>query len=90
MGRSSLDRRSFMRFCSASGLAGTLFPGVLWAKIQERQEVTAEMVADAEKLAGLDFTPGEREAMLEGLEENLEAFEALRKPSTQCKVLVQP
>lgn len=72
------DRRAFVGYFSALGLGGTLFPGVLWARAQERQEVTAAMVADAEKVAGLSFSDAEREMMLEGLNRNLEAYEALR------------
>jgi Asp-tRNA(Asn)/Glu-tRNA(Gln) amidotransferase A subunit family amidase len=68
-----------MTRCSALGLGGTLFPGVLWAQAQERQEITAAMVAEAEKLAGLSFTPEEREDMLRGLNGNARAYEALRQ-----------
>ncbi|MBW3533975.1 MAG: hypothetical protein KY453_01955 [Gemmatimonadetes bacterium] len=72
------DRRAFVGYFSALGLGGTLFPGVLWSKAQERQEVTAAMVADAEKIAGLAFSDAEREMMLDGLNRNLEAYQELR------------
>lgn len=75
---SRLDRRSFMAWCSALGVAGTVFPGALWSRMQEAQEVTREMVADAEKLAGLNFTDEERELMLNGLTDNLRSYTALR------------
>lgn len=75
----SVDRRGFMAYMSALGLGGTLFPGVLWAHMQVRGEITAEIVADAGAVAGLDFTDEEREVMLEGLNTNLEAYEALRE-----------
>ena len=41
-----LQRRDFMKTCSAMGLAGTLFPGVLWAQAegQGAQRITKEMV----------------------------------------------
>jgi Asp-tRNA(Asn)/Glu-tRNA(Gln) amidotransferase A subunit family amidase len=74
-----LDRRSFMAYFSAAGLGGTLFPGVLWAKAQEAPTLTAEILEDAEKVAGLEFTDDERELMLQGLERNLRAYEALRE-----------
>ncbi|HSG09670.1 MAG TPA: amidase [Longimicrobiales bacterium] len=74
----ALDRRDFLAYFSAAGLAGTLLPGVLWAKMQEAGAVTAEVLAEAEKVAGLEFTEGEREMMLQGLNQNLESYEALR------------
>lgn len=77
---SSLDRRGFMAYFSALGLGGTLFPGVLWARAQQ-VEITREIVAEAEKVAGLEFTDEEREMMLRGLNGNLQAYEALRAQS---------
>lgn len=71
------DRRAFMAYFSAVGLSGTLLPGILWARLQE-SPLTSDMVADAEKLAGLTFTDAEREMMLEGLEDNRRAFLDLR------------
>lgn len=73
-----LDRRSFVAAFSAMGLGGTLLPGVLWAKSQEAGVVTREILMDAEKVAGLEFTDEERDMMLRGLDRNLEAYEALR------------
>ncbi|HZD05409.1 MAG TPA: hypothetical protein VE173_10835, partial [Longimicrobiales bacterium] len=70
-----------MGWFSALGLGGSLFPGVLWAKAQEAPEVTKEMVEEAEKVAGVEFTDEEREMMLRGLDDNLEAYRALREQS---------
>lgn len=67
-----------MAVFSAMGMGGTLLPGVLWARVQEAP-ITAEVLAEAEKLAGLEFTPEEREMMLEGLNQRLEAFQRLRE-----------
>ncbi|MEJ2540908.1 MAG: amidase [Gemmatimonadota bacterium] len=75
-----LDRRRFLSWFSSLGLGGTLLPGILWARMQEAQ-VTVEMVAEAEKVAGLSFSEKEREMMVEGLNGNLEAYEALRRQS---------
>ena len=79
MDTNGIDRRRFMEYFSAAGLGGTLLPGVLWAKAQEAGEVTKEILADAEKVAGLEFSDDEREMMLRGLERNLQAYEALRE-----------
>ena len=74
-----LPRRQFVAYCSALGLSGTLFPGALYAKVEADGEVTVEAIAAAEKLAGLQFTPEQRELMVEDLQENLESYEALRE-----------
>lgn len=76
---SSLDRRAFMAYFAGAGLAGTLLPGVLWAKVQEAGVVTREILTDAERVAGLSFTDEERDMMLRGLDGNLKAYEALRQ-----------
>lgn len=73
-----MDRRAFTGYFGALGLGGTLFPGVLWARAQEAGTLTPAVLADAEKVAGLEFTPEEREMMLEGLEGNLDAYRELR------------
>lgn len=73
-----LDRRHFLAWTSSLGLGGTLFPGVLWAETRSLPEITSEMVARAAEVAGLTFTDEEREMMLQGLEGNLQSYEALR------------
>ena len=74
-----LPRRQFIAYCSALGLSGTLFPGALYARVEDDGEITVEAIAAAEQLAGLSFTPEQRELMLEDLRENLESYEALRE-----------
>ncbi|MDT8367703.1 MAG: amidase [Longimicrobiales bacterium] len=73
------DRRAFLSWCTAAGLGGTLFPGALWARAQEAQEITRAMVADAEKIAGIEFSDEEREMMLQGLSRNASAYARLRE-----------
>lgn len=60
-------RRDFVTHFSALGVAGTLLPGVLWAKVVEGTEITAASVAAAEEIAGVQFTEAEREQLVEGL-----------------------
>lgn len=79
-----LDRRAFMAYCSALGLAGTVFPGALYAESRRADTasepaVTSEMIAAAAQIAGLDFTAEERAMMVEDLSENLEQYAALRE-----------
>lgn len=65
------DRRAFMSYFSSIGLGATLLPGVLWAQAgggqQPGPEITKEMIAGAEELAGLKFSDEERTAMVNGL-----------------------
>jgi Asp-tRNA(Asn)/Glu-tRNA(Gln) amidotransferase A subunit family amidase len=67
-----------MAHFAALGLGGTALPGALWALYEEKGLITKEMLPHAEALAGLEFTDAERELMLDGLNENLEAYEKLR------------
>ncbi len=75
----TLDRRAFMGYFSAAGLAGTLLPGVLWARAQEKGVITKALVADAEKVAGISFTDEEREMMLRGLDRDLDSYKKLHE-----------
>lgn len=69
MSETTYDRRAFMAYFSTLGLTTTLLPGVLWAQVQQPQgpEITKEMVADAEAIAGLSFTDEQRAAIAQGL-----------------------
>jgi Asp-tRNA(Asn)/Glu-tRNA(Gln) amidotransferase A subunit family amidase len=75
---SGLDRRSFMAYFSAVGLAGTAFPAALWARAQGQARITREMLPEAEAVAGVQFTEEERELMLRGLNQNLRSYERIR------------
>ena len=73
-----LDRRAFMAQLSVLGLGGA-FTDALWASAQEQERITPEIVRDAEAVAGLEFTEREREQMVRGLNQHLEAYEAIRE-----------
>jgi hypothetical protein len=74
-------RRSFLTYFSSLGLGATLFPGVLWGKLQEQKsaKVTKEMLREAASVAGLDFTEQQLDGMLDGVNKNLPRGEASRK-----------
>ena len=74
-------RRQFISYFSAAGLATTLLPGVLWAKLQQEgaARVTSGMLKDALAIAGLEFTDEQREQMLNGVNKNLERYAELRR-----------
>jgi Asp-tRNA(Asn)/Glu-tRNA(Gln) amidotransferase A subunit family amidase len=70
-----LDRRRFLALLSA--VAAT--PGVLAAEEAKKGTVTAEMLAQAEKVAGLELTGPERDLMLSGLDGQLADYRAIRE-----------
>jgi Asp-tRNA(Asn)/Glu-tRNA(Gln) amidotransferase A subunit family amidase len=74
-------RRRFMKHFAGAGLGATLAPGILWARIQDTgaQRVTLAMVTDALALAGVDATEAERQAMVNGANQALSRYEAVRK-----------
>jgi Asp-tRNA(Asn)/Glu-tRNA(Gln) amidotransferase A subunit family amidase len=76
----ALERRAFMTYFGGLGLSTTLFPGALWAQLQQQQQdrITKEMIRTAESLAGLEFTDEDREAMVRGVNRNARAYEEVR------------
>jgi Asp-tRNA(Asn)/Glu-tRNA(Gln) amidotransferase A subunit family amidase len=72
------DRRRFLAFCSAIGLGGAA-PELLWARAQDAGEITTDMLADAEAIAGIEFSDEERELMLRSVNSNLRRFRALHE-----------
>ena len=76
-------RRRFLAYFSGIGLTSTLFPGLLWGRMQEAADgrITPQMIRVAEQMAGLEFSAEERDAILERVNQNLERFEAMREIS---------
>lgn len=82
----SLDRRRFLSVCSRFGLASTLFPGALYtlaaqekAGSDENSKVTPEMIDAAAALAGITITAEQKQMMLDGLNQQRGAYDAIRK-----------
>ena len=71
------DRRSFLGYFSALGLGSTLLPGVLWAVVANGAEITAQSIAAAEEIAGIQFTDAQREAMVKDLQKQREQIDQL-------------
>lgn len=74
-------RRRFMTHFAGLGLGATLAPGILWARMQDQgaQRITLEMVTDALKLAGIEATDTERQGMVNGANQALARYEAVRQ-----------
>ena len=75
----AIPRRRFLSVLSSMGVSGGVFPGVLWAKVQDATEVTPEVIAEAEKVVGISFSPEERDLMVRRLRANRRSLEALRQ-----------
>ena len=78
--RLSLNRRRFLECFSASGLG--LMPGTLLAVAQDAQRITTEMLDAAGRIAGVSFTPEQRQAILARLNSSagpLPGFDVLRR-----------
>ncbi len=78
----AFNRRGFLQYFAASGLSSTLFPGALFALHQQQEEaasITVEMIAEAEQIAGLEFTDEQRLLMLEDLNEQLDQIISMRE-----------
>ena len=63
----AVNRRRFITGLSAAGIGSTLLPGALAAVAQDADEVTVEMLAAAQRIAGLKFTDEELERIAAGL-----------------------
>src|SRR5712671_3438633 len=76
-----LDRRNFMKSYSGMGLAGTLFPGVLWAQVQAQapKKITKEMIENAAAIADVPISEEYKEMMLESLNDHAKGYEEIYK-----------
>ena len=76
-----LDRRDFMKTCSGMGLAGTLFPGVLWAQAQAQggAKITKEMIDNAAAIADVTIVDEYKEMMLEDLNDHAKGYQEIYK-----------
>src|SRR5579864_1044510 len=80
-GTKMLDRRNFMKTCSGMGLAGTLFPGVLWAQAQAEgaKKITKEMIDNAAAIADVLIADEYKEMMLADLNDHAKGYEEIYK-----------
>ncbi len=77
-----LDRRTIIAFFAATGAANTLLPGALWAQIQPgTRKLTIEMVREAARLAGLNWTDQECQELLDSLSSFSRHAEGIDKPT---------
>jgi len=74
-----LDRRNFVKTCSGMGLAGTLFPGVLWAQVQAQgaKKISKEMIENAAAIADVAIAEEYKQALLQNLNDQTRGYEAV-------------
>ena len=72
------NRRRFMWYFSSMELGAAFFPGALAAMAGDREKISAEVIKEAEKIAGLEFSDEERQKMVEDLNCFRDGFESLR------------
>jgi Asp-tRNA(Asn)/Glu-tRNA(Gln) amidotransferase A subunit family amidase len=67
----AINRRRFIECISAAGLGASpglaLLPGALAATAQDAETITPEMLASAQRIAGVSFTPEQQRRLLEKL-----------------------
>ncbi len=89
----TLDRRAFLNACSCAGIASPLLPGILYTLAAQAQDagagsetkppelakITPEMLDQAAELAGVGpFTAEQKKMMLEGVNDQRDAYAAIR------------
>ncbi|MFI5127596.1 MAG: amidase family protein, partial [Candidatus Acidiferrales bacterium] len=76
--KTGIDRRNFLSTCSKFGVAGTLFPGVLWAMAEgEPKKITVEMISDAAAIADVPIPAEDREMMLRNLQNATKGYDEI-------------
>jgi Asp-tRNA(Asn)/Glu-tRNA(Gln) amidotransferase A subunit family amidase len=78
-GASVWNRRHFVAVCAGVGLSGTLLPGVLYTLAQGKPVVTKDMIDTAAKIADVTILDEYKEAMLNGLNNAAQGYEAIYK-----------
>jgi Asp-tRNA(Asn)/Glu-tRNA(Gln) amidotransferase A subunit family amidase len=76
-----LDRRDFVKTCSAMGLGGTLFPGVLWAQAEVlgAKKITKEMIENAAIIADVPIADEYKKMMLDDLNKQAKGYDEIYK-----------
>lgn len=73
------DRREFLGYFSSIGLGSTLLPGVLWERLRSGAEITADSIASAAEIAGVELDEEEREMMVQALQGQARQLAALHE-----------
>ncbi len=84
----NLNRRAFLNACTAAGIASPLLPGILYTLAAQAEgpatgaklaKITPEMIDQAAELAGVGpFTADQKQMMLDGLNDQRDAYAQIR------------
>ncbi len=83
-----LSRRTLLSFLGGIGLTSTVFARALWAQTESSNDVTVEMIRQAEWIADLQLTDQQREKLAENLQRNRRDAAKLRE--VPCDADVPP
>ncbi len=72
------SRRSILKALAALGVGTATFRRAVAAQAEPAGKVTAEMIKQAEWIAGLELSDEDRESTARAVQRNLDAFKALR------------
>ena len=76
MRKTGINRRDFLSTCSKFGVAGTLFPGVLWSMAEgDAQKITPDMISQAAIIADVPIPPEDRDMMLRDIENAAKGYD---------------
>ena len=81
-----LDRRTILRTITALGIGNVVWCRSLAAQVDQAGEVTPEMIADAEWIAGIELSDDERQSTADALIRTLADFQALRDVQVEYSV----
>jgi Asp-tRNA(Asn)/Glu-tRNA(Gln) amidotransferase A subunit family amidase len=73
------NRRHFIAVCGGAGLSGTLLPGVLYTLAQGKPAVTKDLIDAAAKIADVTIPDEYKDAMLSGLNNATQGYDAIYK-----------
>lgn len=73
------DRRQFFEFFAAIGITAAVMPACRTGEVEDKGEITIDVIEAAEKIAGIELTSEERKKIVKRLNSNLETYRGLRK-----------
>jgi len=75
------DRRAFLACVAGLGASSTVLTDALWAQAQQQSQprITREMLQNAAAVAGLSFSSGQVDAVVERASQNLDTYLQLRE-----------
>ena len=89
-----IARRHFLKTVPVAFAGGLAVPGLAQQEPQQAPRISKQVLDQAEKVLGVDFSDAEQEEALRGVNRNLEAFERLRQidiaPDVEPAVTFRP